>query len=240
MHTSSGDDHDLMDRVRRFYDAYHQHRERQPDERMKRVYWGQFRGDVLEVGGGQRIPTGTLSEMRSYVMVDVSIYAVQSAINRGITAVHVTGEDLPFPDRSFDTVACCEVIEHIVDPALTIREMCRTSRGAVIVMGPNYFGTKWMPGIDRYIPVRLLRCIRGDHKRPYRLVPHLTYDEKWGPDADAVSACNAWWVAQQIRQAGFQITELDTWSFVNCSTFNKVPWLCYLGPYQVIVGRRSC
>ena len=36
------------------------------------------------------------------------------------------GESLPFPDGSFDIVACCDVLEHVDDPGPVIGEVART------------------------------------------------------------------------------------------------------------------
>lgn len=36
------------------------------------------------------------------------------------------GEALPFPDASFDIVACCDVLEHVDDPGVVISEVART------------------------------------------------------------------------------------------------------------------
>ncbi len=38
------------------------------------------------------------------------------------------GESLPFPDGSFDIVACCDVLEHVDCPAQVVREISRTLR----------------------------------------------------------------------------------------------------------------
>lgn len=35
------------------------------------------------------------------------------------------GEKLPFPDASFDLVACCDVLEHVDDPVQVVREVAR-------------------------------------------------------------------------------------------------------------------
>ncbi len=36
------------------------------------------------------------------------------------------GEALPFPDNSFDIIACCDVLEHVDEPRAVIREAART------------------------------------------------------------------------------------------------------------------
>lgn len=43
--------------------------------------------------------------------------------------------DLPFPDNSFDTVFCFDVLEH-VDDAAAIRELSRVSRSSVVLSVP--------------------------------------------------------------------------------------------------------
>lgn len=229
----------LKQQIALFYDDYHRHRKRDADARMVEFYWRLFHGRVLEVGGGRRVPTIDQSAFSAYVTVDLSYEAIKDSKLRGLDGSVADGEGLPFADQLFDTVACCEVLEHVVNPDLLLREMCRTSGNLVIEMGPNYLGEEWMPGYDRYIPMRLLRFLRTKNRSPHRLVPHLEYDEEWGPDKDAVSACNAWWSAQLIQQSGFEIVTLDTWSFFNMPYFNRVPWLRYIGPYQIVVGRRK-
>ena len=40
------------------------------------------------------------------------------------------GERTPFPDASFDLVLCCNVLDHVQDPAIVLREVCRVLRPA--------------------------------------------------------------------------------------------------------------
>ncbi len=44
---------------------------------------------------------------------------------------------LPFPDDSFDLVLCLEVLEHLPDSALGLRELLRVSRDYVLVSVPH-------------------------------------------------------------------------------------------------------
>ena len=48
-------------------------------------------------------------------------------------------EPLPFEDGAFDTVLCLEGIEHVLDPALLVAELCRVCRdgGRIILSTPN-------------------------------------------------------------------------------------------------------
>jgi SAM-dependent methyltransferase len=228
----------LRNKIIRFYEDYHSNRERQPDDRMINDYWHIFHGSILEVGSGRRIPTENNTAGSSYISLDISFRAIQASRIIGILGIVADGEYIPFNKEQFDTVACCEVIEHVVDPARLISEMSRTCKGTLIIMGPNYLGTQWMPGLDRYIPFRILKFFTGIQKKVYRLEYHLVYDEKWSPDRDAVSGCNAWWIAKQLRESNFIVKVLDTWSFFNLHLFNRIPVLRYLGPYQIIVGQR--
>jgi len=44
----------------------------------------------------------------------------------GKSTIAWQGEALPFPDGSFDVVACCDVLEHVDDLSLVISEVART------------------------------------------------------------------------------------------------------------------
>jgi SAM-dependent methyltransferase len=51
----------------------------------------------------------------------------------------VSGElpRLPFDDGAFDVVTCIEVLEHLVDPAASLRELARVARRSVVVTVPD-------------------------------------------------------------------------------------------------------
>ena len=54
----------------------------------------------------------------------------------GIEAVHCPGEDLPFPDGSYDVVVLGEILEHCPNPGLVFAEACRVARERVVISVP--------------------------------------------------------------------------------------------------------
>ena len=87
-------------------------------------------------------------------------------------------ENLPFQDGTFDLVLLHEVLEHVRDDALTLREACRVTRpdGNIVIFCPNrlypfethgvFLGQRYVFGnipLVNYLPDPLRR----------RLVPHV-------------------------------------------------------------------
>ena len=62
-------------------------------------------------------------------------------LERGV--IQAVGETLPYADGSFDTVFSNEVIEHVADDRLCLREMVRVIKpgGRIIIFCPNH----WYP-----------------------------------------------------------------------------------------------
>lgn len=48
-------------------------------------------------------------------------------------------ERLPFPDRAFDVVMCCETLEHVPNPIGALNELARVCRGRLFITIP------WLP-----------------------------------------------------------------------------------------------
>lgn len=57
-------------------------------------------------------------------------------LDRGLLKV-IDAEDLDLPDDSYDLVYLWEVLHHLKDPALAVREMGRVSRRYVVLFEPN-------------------------------------------------------------------------------------------------------
>ncbi len=70
-------------------------------------------------------------------MVGVDMIAPDKPIGDGITFVCSCVEDLPFADKSFDTVVCTHVIEHILDFRRAIAEVRRIARRRLIIVVPR-------------------------------------------------------------------------------------------------------
>lgn len=113
--------------------------------------------------------------VRSYVGLDVSRTAVDSAKARGVDArVLEDGAPLPVDEESFDITVCTEVLEHLFAPQSALVEILRALRGGglLIVTVPNV--AHWRNRADllvgRWNP-------RGDDlssKEPWR-DPHLRF-----------------------------------------------------------------
>ncbi len=57
------------------------------------------------------------------------------------TVVHEgSGEDLPFPDGSFDIVMSFGLLHHVADPVPVVAEMTRVARSGVLISDANRFG----------------------------------------------------------------------------------------------------
>jgi len=64
-----------------------------------------------------------------------------AAVRKGgigrLTVVRTDAHHLPFAPRSFDVVSVLEVLEHLTDPALALREAVRCARRFVIASAPS-------------------------------------------------------------------------------------------------------
>jgi SAM-dependent methyltransferase len=95
---------------------------------------------VCDVGCG----TGTLlrhirdhSRQDLTRMVGIDLIPPDAPIGGGIEFVSGWIEDLPFADRSFDTVVCTHVIEHILNYRRAIEELRRVARRRLVIVVPR-------------------------------------------------------------------------------------------------------
>jgi len=98
------------------------------------------RGRVLENGCGVGMYIEKLSEQGGEV-VGLE-YDFERAVEAHVKSQHITnaaGENLPFPDGSFELILSHEVIEHVQDDRKSIQEMVRVLRpgGRLALFCPN-------------------------------------------------------------------------------------------------------
>jgi SAM-dependent methyltransferase len=98
---------------------------------------------VLDAGCGEGFTMRELREggvQSAMVGVDFSLTALawNQAYQVAMSPLNAADvHHLPFPDSSFDLVLCLEVLEHLPDSALGLRELLRVSRDYVLVSVPH-------------------------------------------------------------------------------------------------------
>lgn len=84
---------------------------------------------VLDVGCDQRQLRTMVASPELYLGVDLNPSADR--------IINLDEELLPFADHSFDTVICCDVLEHLSRCHEVFDELCRVSRDRVVISLPN-------------------------------------------------------------------------------------------------------
>lgn len=101
---------------------------------MRRELLAQARGRVLELGAGtglnlEHYPKGieslTLVEPDPHMTKQLRQKLVGAGRSSEVSVVEAPGENLPFPEDSFDTVAVTLVLCTVPDPAATLEEIKR-------------------------------------------------------------------------------------------------------------------
>jgi ubiquinone/menaquinone biosynthesis C-methylase UbiE len=102
---------------------------------------------VLDVGCGTGRGIGYLLRANPDLEVKgiepVAALVEQAIESNGIpsTALIIgSGENLPFPDLSFDAVISLGVLHHVPDPSRVVAEMLRVARQAIFISDANRFG----------------------------------------------------------------------------------------------------
>jgi ubiquinone/menaquinone biosynthesis C-methylase UbiE len=95
---------------------------------------------VLEVGCGEcKLATWLVDHAPTparYLATDVSLEAIPKTVDPLIETQVASIEELPFADASFDIVVCCEVLEHLEQPARALAEVARVAREHVLLSTP--------------------------------------------------------------------------------------------------------
>jgi len=108
----------------------------------------------LEVGVNGGTVALQLMQAGCYVKgIDIVEELVERAKKRGVMAEQGTAEDLSrFPDDCFDVVVCAEVLEHLYDPLIAIKEAYRVLKpgGRYIVTVPSSDGAMASENLGDY------------------------------------------------------------------------------------------
>lgn len=96
---------------------------------------------VLEVGSGEGHIVSYVNEVKkdlTLIASDIDLELIKNSqkINPRAGWVVCLGETLPFAAKSYDLVLVCEVLEHVCDPAIVMREISRVGRGWLIATVP--------------------------------------------------------------------------------------------------------
>lgn len=122
---------------------------------------------VIEIGSGEGyIISYTLevSKPRLVVASDIDVKLMYHSSWQGsiVKRLVCKGERLPIPNKVFDLVLACEVLEHVETPREIVREMARVSKRWAIVTVP--YEPYW----------RILNIIRGKYIHDFGNTPgHL-------------------------------------------------------------------
>jgi SAM-dependent methyltransferase len=141
--------------------------------------WADVNGRMLDNGCGLGTYLAALAPYSQHRFgLELEHDRAVQAQARATGVVGGVGEQLPFPENTFDLVLSNEVIEHVQDDSLTLREMVRVLKpgGRIVLFCPNrwypveqhgiywrgryHFGNKWLVN---YLPDPLRN----------RLAPHV-------------------------------------------------------------------
>jgi SAM-dependent methyltransferase len=87
-------------------------------------------GKILDVGSADGLIYEGMNE--KVIFFDIDVYKIKNFV-RG------DAHYLPFKDNCFDTVNVSELLEHVEDPLLVLKEAKRVSRNIIIATVPNEY-----------------------------------------------------------------------------------------------------
>jgi ubiquinone/menaquinone biosynthesis C-methylase UbiE len=106
------------------------------------------------------------------VALDILIRKLRFDRRFGVTVVHGSGFELPFPDASFSCVLSSQVIEHVPKESPMIDELCRVLKpgGRLVIGTPDYSRWEWV-----YLEKLYARVAPGAYADEH--IAHYTHDE---------------------------------------------------------------
>ena len=129
-----------LERMAGFEEWYWWHRGRQTIVRRILQRHAPPRARILDVGCGTGATTAQLSGFGSVLGIDMGPAALRHARSRGLKVARGSAEQLPVREAALDVVVALDVLEHLDDDRLALREFLRVLRpgGVLIATVPAY------------------------------------------------------------------------------------------------------
>jgi SAM-dependent methyltransferase len=129
-----------LERMAGFEEWYWWHRGRQTIVRRILQRYAPPRARILDVGCGTGATTSQLSDFGHVSGIDMGPAALRHARARGLAVARASAEKLPVREAALDVVVALDVIEHLDDDRLALREILRVLRpgGILLATVPAY------------------------------------------------------------------------------------------------------
>ena len=179
---------------------------------LPRVVAGQ---SLLDVGCGpgtitadlaERVAPGTVTAVE--VSAEVVAMAEEEVARRGIDNVRFAVSNvhaLDFPDDSFDVVHAHQVLQHVADPVLALKEMRRVCKpgGVVAARDGDYGGFRWFPEVpelDEWLRLyQALATSNGGHPDAGRRLRGWALEAGF-PEESVTSSASSWVFAEEAER----------------------------------------
>lgn len=100
---------------------------------------------MLEVGAGNGYLSRCFAEAFDLTALDFAQNMLDQNPLPAARKVVGRAEALPFPERSFDVVFCGNLLHHLEEPIVAVREMARVTRRYVALLEPNITNPAMLP-----------------------------------------------------------------------------------------------
>ncbi len=129
-----------LERMAGFEDWYWWHRGRQTIVRRILARYAPPRARILDVGCGTGATSAALCGFGTVCGIDMGPAALRHARARGLAVARGSAEKLPVRPAALDVVVALDVIEHLDDDRLALREILRVLRpgGVLLATVPAY------------------------------------------------------------------------------------------------------
>lgn len=122
----------VTDNIKGLEAILHRAREKKTQKLIKKL---QLSGKFLDVGCGtglilRHLPKGSVG-------LDINPRNIKQAKKHAPLAKLIAGdiEKMPFPKHSFDVIVCTDVLEHLIDPEIALKEIFRVLKAGGILIG---------------------------------------------------------------------------------------------------------